>query len=242
MKQKLIGIKDVIVAVPVWIFGLCFFIPFGLALLVLSVFINPKHFDPVIKAGCRTVMRLIFVRIRVEGLENFRRDRTFLFMANHVNIFDGIILYGHIPNFVRGVELDKHFDWFFWGAILRRLGMIPISRTNARSAMKSLDKAKQAITGGTSIIILPEGTRTLTGELNPFKRGPFLLARGAGADIVPIAMVGAYRIKQKGNFVIRPGKMVLRFGRPVLYQDFNEWEPNVLREHVRQKISGLFYG
>lgn len=242
MRKKLKRLKDIVVTVLVWIPGLCFFIPFGLTLLFLSIFINPKHFDPVIKAGCRLVMRLLFIRIRVEGLENFSRDKTYLFMANHVNIFDGIILYGYIPNFVRGVELDKHFDWFFWGALLRRLDMIPISRTNARSAMKSLDKAKQSIAEGTSILILPEGTRTLTGELNPFKRGPFLLAKGAEADIVPIAMVGAYRIKQKGNFIIRPGKMVLRFGQPVLYQDFKEWETNDFKEHVRQKISDLFHG
>jgi 1-acyl-sn-glycerol-3-phosphate acyltransferase len=233
-------IKEILISVFVWISGLSVFIPLGLIILLLSIFINPKHFDHFIKASCRIILRFLCIRIQVEGLDLFQTHQTYVFMSNHVNLFDVFVLYGYIPNFVRGIELDKHFDWPFYGLIIRRLGMISISHTNARSALKSLKRAKRAIADGTSIIILPEGGRTLDGKFKPFKRGSFLLAKEAGVDIVPLVMVGAYHIKQKGSLLIRPGKMALRFGEPISYQDIKDLEIHEIASCVQHRMSGLF--
>lgn len=177
----------------------------------------------------------------MEGLEHVQPQQTYIFMANHVNIFDVFVLYGYLPGFVRGVELDEHFEWLFYGLLIRRLGMIPISHTNARSALKSLQHAKKAIVGGTSIVILPEGGRTLTGHLSPFKRGSFLLAKEAEVDIVPVVMVGAYQIKRKGSSLIRPGNMTLRFGEPIAYQDIKDLDVREITSYVHHIMSALFH-
>ena len=233
-------IREILISVLVWISGLSAFIPLGLMIIVSSIFFNPKHIDRIIKAGCRTILRLLCIRMQVEGLRHFQTHQTYLFMSNHVNIFDVFVLYGCIPNFVRGVELDRHFNWPFYGLIICRLGMIPISHTNARSALKSLKRAKRAIADGTSIVILPEGGRTLDGKLKPFKRGPFLLAKEAGVDIVPMVMAGAYQIKRKGSLLIRPGKITLRFGEPISYQDIKDLEIDEITSRVHDKMSELF--
>lgn len=231
--------KELLRSGMAWTFGLGAFLPLGTVIILLSLFIPPKYFDPFIKASCRIILRCAGIHIRVEGLQHIQPRQTYIFMANHVNLFDGFVLYGYIPNFVRGVELDLHFKWPFYGLLIRRLGMIPISHTNGRRALQSLETAKAAIAGGTSMIILPEGGRTLDGEFKPFKRGAFLLAKEAGVDIAPVVMVGAYHINRKGSRLIRPGALMLRFGEPIPYQDIKDADLSTIAAHVQQTMSTL---
>lgn len=231
--------KQILVSILVWTAGLCTFVPVGLLIVLAGSVVPPRRFDRLTKAGCRAIMRSLLVRVTVEGREHFRSDRTYLFVCNHVNIFDVFVLYGFIPNYFRGVELDEHFDWFFYGRVIRRLGMIPISQTNARSALKSLRVAEQAIGEGASILILPEGGRTLDGHLQPFKSGAFALAKKAGVDIVPLAMVGAFEIKRKGSLIVRPGRMTLRFGPPVAYAQIEGLPVKQISELVRARVVEL---
>lgn len=154
-------------------------------------------------------------------------------MSNHVNIFDVFVLYGYIPNFARGVELDEHFEWPIWGPVIRRFGNIPISQTNTKSAIKSLERAEEAIQNGTSIIILPEGHRTKNDQLLPFMKGPFILAQKTKADIIPTAMVGAFQIKRVTSWVIHPGKMKFVFGEVIPYDSYKNMNPNELRKKIK---------
>lgn len=222
-----------------WISGLSLFVTGGTILLILSFFFPPKRFDPLIKAACRMLIRFLFIRINVRGYQPALSQQTCLFMANHVNLFDVFVLYGYIPNYLIGVELDKHFTWPLYGPIIRRMGMIPISHTNGRSALQSLNQAKQALANAISILILPEGHRTRTGRLGPFKRGAFLLAKEAGADIVPVVMIGAYHINRKGSLLIRPGKMILQFGQVIPYRDIEKMASDEIALTVRQKMIAL---
>jgi 1-acyl-sn-glycerol-3-phosphate acyltransferase len=235
------SIKERLISTAAWMLGVLAFIPLGSIILLLSLFIKPKYFDPFVKACCRMILRFLWIRIQVEGRELVQPQRTYLFMANHVNIFDVFVLYGYIPGFVRGVELDEHFEWLFYGLLIRRLGVIPISHTNVQSAVKSLQHAKRTLDEGTSIVILPEGGRTLDGRLSRFKRGAFMLAKEAQVDIVPIIMVGAYQIKRKGCSLIRPGNMTLRFGEPISYQDIKVLDVREMKSYVRQRMLTLFY-
>lgn len=228
------------VSLMVWIIGLSLFIPFGISVYLGTFIFEPKRFSRYVKAGCRLVVRAMFIRVKLQGLERFSANGTYLFMANHVNIFDILILYGFIPNYLIGVELEDHFQWPFYGPIIRQLGMIPISHKNGRQAVKSLQAAKSRLDQQISILILPEGGRTMTGKFKPFKRGAFRLAREAQKDIVPVVMIGAFAIKRKGKLLIRPGKMILRFGEVLPFNSLREMEVDQLRDFVHQKMLDIF--
>lgn len=240
MAQRLRPLQQMLVSLVVWITGLFAFIPLSLVVIFFSLFADPKRFSPYTKWACRMILRSLLVRVKVEGLDHFKKDRVYLFLCNHVNILDVLVLYGHIPNYFRGVELDEHFDWFFYGMVIRRLGMIPISQTNGRNAFKSLKYALKVIAGGTSILILPEGGRTLDGRFQPFKRGAFLLAKKAGVDLVPSVMVGAFDIMRKGSLLIRPGRMILRFGQPLSFKEIDGMETAAVEANVRERMAALF--
>lgn len=240
MIEKWGRLKEMLVSGLVWTTGLCAFVPVGVMAFVFSGLSHPRRFDQITKWACRVIVSALLIRVSVEGRRYFKPDRTYLFVCNHVNIFDVFVLYGHIPNYFRGVELDEHFDWFFYGPVIRRLGMIPISQTNARSALKSLKVAEQALAEDTSILILPEGGRTLDGRFQPFKPGAFTLAKRAGVDVVPLVMTGAFEIKRKGSLLIRPGRMTLRFGKPVAYREIKALPVKTISSLVRGRMLELF--
>jgi len=234
-------IRENLISLLAWISGLSAFLVLAAIILLASLIVDLKHIDRMIKSSCRIIMRMLFIRVKVEGRHLLDPSRTYLFMSNHVNLFDVFILYGYIPHFCRAVELDKHFTWPIYGTIIRRLGMIPISHTRARGALKSLERAKKKLESGISMIILPEGHRTRDGKIGSLMRGSFLLAKQAGADIEPLVMVGARQINHKGSLLIRPGKMTLRFGEPISYQDIRTLEIDEIKSYVHDRMSKLFH-
>ena len=211
----------------------------ALLISLQSVAGNQRLFDRQAKALSRLIPMFFGIRVRTCGRENFDPGKALVFMANHVNIFDPIILYGRIPNFVRAVELESHFSWPVWGFIIRRLGNIPISHTNVARALESLEAARKAVLSGTSIGILPEGHRTRNGHLGPFKRGAFRFAKAAGTDIVPIALRGLWERKTVHSLRVIPGTVELIFGAPVTAGEAASMSERELRDLVSSRIAGL---
>ena len=195
--------------------------------------------DGFVKLICRVSLIPFGIRVRVTGRQRLRRDGVYVFMANHVNIFDPIVLYGYIKHPVRGVELEQHFEWPLWGPIIRRIGTIPISHRDVAAALDSLSRAADTIRRGTSILILPEGHRTRDGRLRAFMRGPFRLALDARADIVPIALKGLYERNRVHSLRVQPGRVEIKFGDPIEYESFADRTPRELAERVRSAIEEL---
>lgn len=184
-------------------------------------------------------LRSFFINVKVIGREKIDPAKTYIFMSNHVNIFDVFLLNGYIPNFARGVELDSHFNWPIWGPVITRFGNIPISQRHFQSSLNSLGRAEEAIRNGTSIIILPEGHRTKDGNLLPFMRGPFLMAKKAKADIVTTAMIGAFKIKRVKRWLVKPGTVKFVFGDIIAYEYFKDLSTHELKDLVKDKIQNL---
>ncbi|MDZ7339447.1 MAG: 1-acyl-sn-glycerol-3-phosphate acyltransferase [candidate division KSB1 bacterium] len=231
-----------IISALLWLWGLLLLGLFGGTLVVATLLLPMKTYDRALKWMCRTLLKALGIRVKVEGLENIRPDRTYLFMSNHVNLFDVFVLGGHLPQLVRGVELEGHFRWFLYGLVIKRIGNIPISQKNPFSAMDSLCRAREALRRGISIVLMPEGHRTLDGNLRPFMRAPFDMARQAGVDVVPLAMVNALQINRKGSWLIRPGRMVLRIGKPLSSTMVRTMNVTALKETVRSHIALLLSG
>jgi 1-acyl-sn-glycerol-3-phosphate acyltransferase len=223
-----------------WAAGLLLFVPLGSLVVLLSFLAPPRRFHAFTSWSCRQILRALGVRVRVSGREYLCPGRTYLFVGNHVNLFDVFVFYGHLPFFFQGLELDEHFDWFFYGRIIRALGMIPISQTSGRAAWRSLQVAQAALAGGTCILVLPEGGRTLDGALQPFKPGAFVLARRAGVDVVPVVMTGAFKILQRGRRFIRPGRMGLHLGAPIPHRHLRNLELPAIAALVRARMTELF--
>ena len=205
----------------------------------ILLFLPKKRYDPVLKWLTRLLLTLIGIKVEVEFSEIFDKNETYLFLSNHVNIFDPFLLYGYIPNVVRGVELEAQFKWPIYGRTIARMGNIPIDRENAKKAMQSIKKAAIELRNGNSLIILPEGHRTLDGNLGKLLRGSFVLAKDGGRDIIPIITSGGWEITHRNSWNISPGKIKMNFGKVIKEKDFREITTRELRDLCRLRMEEL---
>ncbi len=228
-------IKEYFLSAAAWIFGLWAFACGGMAMLVIGLFHTGKVFEWVLKVTCRWVVFCVGMRLKITGLENVDLQKQYLIMMNHVNTLDPFTFYARYPGKARGMEEESHFNWPFYGWVIRRIGQIPISRKDARKALAALKTAGNLIRKkkNVSIMILPEGTRTLTGKLGDFKKGGFLIALEAGLDILPLIQIGAFHFKRKGSWLMRPGIVQMVIEKPIPTAGYSRKNIDELISHTR---------
>jgi len=228
-----------VISVYVWVVGGLYFILLCFKVLILSLFFKPKKIDPFIKLSLKGLFKISFIKVQSEGTEHIEPDKTYLFMSNHTSLFDIPVFEAYIPIFVRGVEALRQFKWPVYGWIIRRLGNIPIDRSDLQASIQSAKIAEEHLQRGISILILPEGHRTLDGNLRPFKKLPFHLAKGAEVPIIPIGLSGVFQLKRKGSWLIRPGVVQIKFGLPIEPETIRSLSVEELRDLTKSKIHEL---
>jgi len=187
----------------------------------------------------RIILWAALVRRHVEGHELVPRDGPVVFMANHESWLDIPVLLTSVPVQVRFLAKKSLFRIPFLGWAMRAMGFIPVDRQNRREAVKSFEEAAQHIRTGRSVLIFPEETRTRTGELLPFQRGGFLIALKAGVPIVPVGLDGPARCLARASYLLRPGRITVRFGAPIPTAGLGVTAKDSLMAQVREAIGGL---
>lgn len=183
---------------------------------------------------CRIILALSGVRVRVNGAENIPGDGPVIFLANHQGAFDIPALQANLPVQFRWVAKKSLFSIPVIGWSMTLAGYIAIERENPQLAYKSMEDAAERIRGGTSVLIFPEGTRSETGKLLPFKRGAFTLAAKSGATVVPVAISGTSGIMKKGSLLINPAEVTITIREPMASTGVEEKD---LRNMTKRAIS-----
>lgn len=179
--------------------------------------------------------------LRVEGLENVDPSRRCIYASNHQSALDIPTLYAGLPVQFRIMAKKELFRYPFMGWHLSRSGQIPIERENARSSLKSLNRANESLRNGTPLFVFPEGGRTPDGLIKPFLGGAFYVAIKAGAPIVPMAIVGTYEALPMNAYVIRPHPIRLIIGEPMSTEGLRPRDMDLLAAKVQQRIEDLYY-
>ena len=228
-----------IVSVAAWTSGLLALPVACVVMRVIGPRLSPARVSSLGRGLMRIVLKAFWVRSRVEGLDRLDPGRPYLFMANHASLVDFFLLGAYLPGTIRGIEAAEHFSWPFWAWFLKGAGMIPIDRSNPRASLRAIKQAAEYLRKGISILILPEGTRSLNGRLLPFKKLPFRLARMGGAAIVPVGLVGTFRVKPKTTWLFRPGLVTIRFGEPIPAEEVARLDEEALAALTRRRIAAL---
>jgi len=173
-------------------------------------------------------------RLRVEGSWPKGRE-PFVVVANHQSILD-ILLLSRVPREMKWVAKEELFEIPWVGWMLRMSGDIPIRRGDAESGGEALARAKAYLARGMSVMVFPEGTRSKTGKLLPFKSGAFRLALETGVPVLPIAVHGTARGMPKGGPWVNPCRATARLLEPVEPAGQGQEGANRLKEDVRARI------
>ncbi len=138
----------------------------------------------------RSVVENAHIRLEVSGRQNMRPGETYLVMSNHQSLYDIPVLFHVVGPNIRMITKEELFRIPIFGGALAAAGFIAIDRSNRNAAIRSLERARALLASGTHVWIAPEGTRSRTGELLPFKKGGFYLALEASLPILPVTLRG----------------------------------------------------
>ncbi|MCL5671431.1 MAG: 1-acyl-sn-glycerol-3-phosphate acyltransferase [Acidobacteria bacterium] len=180
------------------------------------------------------------IRVRVEGLENIDPNRTVIFCSNHPSAMDIPILFVHLPIQFRFLAKRSLFRLPFLGWHLRRSGHIPVDRGRPSEAVKGFDQAAKRIKEGRSVVMFPEGRRSRTPEMLPFKSGSFYLAILSGVPVVPITLNGTRSVVKPDSYHIHAGQTEMIVHRPIATDNLNIHDAETLSRRVREQILSRF--
>lgn len=200
--------------------------------------------SPIFDRGPRDWSKSILwgagVKVVLEGADVIDPDRPQILVANHSSWFDVTALTAYIPGKYKFVAKKELETVPIFGPSWQACGHISIDRGNRAKAIESIARARRTLEGERpTVIMFPEGTRSLTGELMPFKKGAFLLALQTGVEIVPVAIIGSWEVMRKGSWRIRGGTVTIRFGRPIQVEGMGVDDRDALIGQARSAILAL---
>ena len=199
-----------------WVIFLFTTVILGTVAILLSLFDSSGNVPHLVaRFWGKIQLRITGTRVRIQGLENLDPQGSYILVSNHQSTFDIFALLGYLPIQFRWTAKAELFRTPFMGWAMSRIGYIPIERSSPKKAYRSMLRAAEVVRNGVSVIIFPEGTRSPDGNLQPFKKGVFLLALKSRAPILPITIQGTSKIMRKGDWRIYPGQVRIQIDPPI---------------------------
>lgn len=180
------------------------------------------------------------INITLSGAEHLPVGPV-IFMSNHQGNFDILALLAAMPRQIHWIAKKELFEIPVFGTSMRRGGYIPLDRGDGRKALQSMDEAAATIHQGKSVVLFPEGTRSTDGNLLPFKRGGFILARKAAVPVIPVTINGSGKINPAGQIRLYSGNIHITLHPPLVIPsglrrgEAESW----IMENVRETIESV---
>ncbi len=206
-------------------------------LIVLAIFLDPKKHDWLQRMFCRRIIFFAGAKIRVVRSPGFDPQKTSFFISNHVNLFDPFALYCAIPQFVRGWELESHFNIPVYGWLMKRFGNVPVPDVRRPSDLRRMWRlTRDAIKAGISLIVFPEAKRTRDGRVDEFQDGAFRVAQQLGIPIVPVSIVGSFQHHRTGHWMFSPATITVQLHETIDTAGMTKEDVPELRARVRDLV------
>jgi 1-acyl-sn-glycerol-3-phosphate acyltransferase len=226
-----------------WFFLLPFFLVnsifFGVLAVIISLLFNEKvgsYVGGVVWANLNCMLTPVVIRLR--GRENIQKLQSYVIVANHQSAYDILVLYARLGidfKWVMKKEIRK-IPGIGFGS--KAVGHIFIDRSSAKAALASINAAKSKIKDGTSVVFFPEGTRSHTREMLPFKKGAFRFAFELNLPVLPVTINGTRSILPSGSTNLFPGKAEILIHPPIDIRNYTEENIQDLMDISRKFIEG----
>lgn len=207
-------------------------------LLIAVVFRWKRGLYALGHAGVWLALTLAGIRYRVAGRERVPGTAA-VFCSNHESNVDPPVLFQALHPQLHVLYKAELHNFPVMGVVFDVGGFVPIDRGAKDKAMASIARGAEALRAGSSFLIFPEGTRSLTGQLLRFKKGGFIMAIQAQVPIVPVAVQGGRSAMRKGSALVRPVRVSVRIGTPIPTAGLTLDDRDELIQRVRQQVERL---
>lgn len=207
------------------------------ALALVPLVGGPAAWERVAPRWGRAVLRLTGVEVDVEGKEHLGQPAVYV--VNHVSLIDVVYLPAILPPRARWVVKQELINIPLWGWAIKATGAICIDRSHSEDAVARIQHGIRNLPPDTSVVVFPEGTRSRSKQMLPFKKGAFHIAMATGLPMVPLGSAGPERIVPAGGFVVRRGRITVNVGAPI---STRAWTRQTLADHIaetRSKVEAL---
>jgi len=189
--------------------------------------------------GVALALSLAGIRYRVTGKERVPRDRAVVYCSNHQSNVDPPVLFQALHRRLHVLYKAELRKIPILGRAMEAGGFVAVERDKREASFASIDRAAASIRSGNSFLIFPEGTRSRTDELLPFKKGGFVMALKAQAPIVPVAISGGRASMRRGSAVVHPVMVDVKIGDPIETAGLTVDDRDALIETVRNRIQAM---
>ncbi len=227
-----------LILVPVFAVSTAFF---GALALTLAIVVNPRAGSIVSgTAWARLNAWLTPMWVTVVGRELIDREQSYVVVANHLSSYDIFVLYGWLGMDFKWVLKQEVRKMPVLGITCEKLEHVYVDRSDSEAAIRSINAARQRVGNGTSVVFFAEGTRSLSGDPRPFKKGAFHMAIDLGLPILPVTITGTREIMPPRTLRVFPGKARLIFHPPVDVAGLRQVDLEPLIRRVKATVeSGL---
>lgn len=183
---------------------------------------------------------LTFIRYDLRGRENIQKKTSYIYVSNHTSFLDipGIRLL--IPGEFRPIAKKELLKIPVFGFIVKAATVV-VDRSNAQSRKQSIEKLRDILKGGISILVFAEGTQNRTTEiLQPFKDGAFRIAIDTQLPIIPLVVIGAGPLMPPGKMDIKPGNIKVVAGKPISVEGLTTDDVQTLKQQTFDTMLGIY--
>jgi 1-acyl-sn-glycerol-3-phosphate acyltransferase len=203
--------------------------------------LTPEVCDRRLMRWSASIVQRAKIDLRVEGLALAPAGESFVLMSNHQSLYDVPVVYQALRRRIRMVAKKELFRVPVWGRAMQRAGFISLDRSDRDRSRQTLLASADVLLAGTSIWIAPEGTRSKSGELGPFRKGGFHLALQSGCRILPITIIGTRKVlPAKGAHITEGCTVRVVVHEPVDPKPYGEDRRDDLIAAVRAAIEAPF--
>lgn len=158
---------------------------------------------------------LSLVRVTVKGRENIDKHTSYVFVANHQGAYDIFSIYGYLGHNFKWMMKKSLRKIMLVGYTCQRCGHIFVDRSSPSAVRRTIETAEKRLRDGMSLVVFPEGARTFTGKMGPFKKGAYQLALEFHLPLVPVTIDGSFKVMPRTTMLPRPGHIILTIHKPI---------------------------
>jgi 1-acyl-sn-glycerol-3-phosphate acyltransferase len=217
-----------------WFTAIGLLAPFLILLCLITG--NENAIYAPVRFFVRLGLRLVGVRVEVEGLERLDPNQAYIFTPNHQSLIEVPLFVTYLGRNPAYLAKKEVFRYPIFGYGIGLMGVVPVDRSNSPAAVESARQATENLRRGKSYVVYPEGTRSPDGRLLPFKKGAFMMAIDAGVPVVPVTISGATRIMPKAQIRVYPSTVRISVHDPIGTGGYSKDNVSELMERARAKV------